>query len=491
MTTPAHDLTAKAAPPDDPRPAHGSRIVPLVVSCGFFMEGFDGTVITTALPAMSIDLGATPVELSLAVTAYLMSLAVFIPISGWLADRYGMKTVFRGAVGLFTVASILCAASQSLEQLVAARILLGIAGAMMAPVGRLVVLRSVPKTEFVKAMALVTTPALLGPLFGPPVGGFLTTYVSWRWIFIANVPIGLAGILAISLFIKEYKPPSQHALDWIGFALTAVTVFCLMTALEMATNQGQGALSALLLAAGLGLCVLVWQYSRRAEHPLMRVNLFRIETFNLATISGVIYRVIVGAVPFLLPVLLQIGLGMTAFNSGLLVFSMAIGLVALKAAAPALLKRYGFRRLLLVNGALSVATVLACATFDASTPIFAICFVVLLFGAFRSLQVSALQSLTYADMPPADMSGATSFSNGLLQFGNGAGVALSAFLLFLAATLRGGDAASLVTADVQWALAAIALVTFLSMLPLFWLKKNAGEELSGHRDAAPPPARAV
>ena len=158
---PAHDLTAQASPPDYPRPARGSRIVPLVVSCGFFMEGFDGTVITTALPAMSIDLGATPVELSLAVTSYLMSLAVFIPISGWLADRYGMKTIFRGAVGLFTVASILCAAAQTLEQLVVARILLGIAGAMMAPVGRLVVLRSVPKSEYIKAMALVTTPAAL------------------------------------------------------------------------------------------------------------------------------------------------------------------------------------------------------------------------------------------------------------------------------------------------------------------------------------------
>ena len=237
MTTPAPDPTKSAAPSDDPRPEHGSRIVPLVVACGFFMEGFDGTVITTALPAMSIDLGTTPVELSLAVTAYLMSLAVFIPISGWLADRYGMKRVFRGAVALFTLASILCAISQTLEQLVGARILLGIAGAMMAPVGRLVVLRSVPKSEFIKAMALVTTPALLGPLLGPPVGGFLTTYVSWRWIFIANVPIGLAGILAITLYIKEYKPPTQHGLDWLGFALTTVTVFCLMLAMEMATTR--------------------------------------------------------------------------------------------------------------------------------------------------------------------------------------------------------------------------------------------------------------
>ena len=478
---PAHDLTAQAAPPDDPRPARGSRIVPLVVSCGFFMEGFDGTVITTALPAMSIDLGATPVELSLAVTSYLMSLAVFIPISGWLADRYGMKTIFRGAVGLFTVASILCAAAQTLEQLVVARILLGIAGAMMAPVGRLVVLRSVPKSEYIKAMALVTTPALLGPLLGPPVGGFLTTYVSWRWIFIANVPIGLAGIIAISLFIKEYKPPTQHSLDWLGFALTTLTVFCLMLAMEMATNQGQGILSAGFFAGGVGLCFVVWRHSSRAAHPLMKVDLFSIPTFNLSTISGVLFRVIVGAVPFLLPVLLQIGLGMTAFNSGLLVFSMAIGLIALKAAAPALIKRYGFRRLVLVNGTLSTISVFACALFDSSTSMVTVCGVLLLFGAFRSLQVSALQSLTYADMRPADMSGATSFSNGLLQFGNGAGVALSAFLLFLVASLRGGDAGNLVTADVQWALAAIGVVSFLSMLPLFFLKRNAGEELSGHR----------
>ncbi len=489
MTMPAHDLTAKAAPPDDPRPARGSRIVPLVVSCGFFMEGFDGTVITTALPAMSLDLGATPVELSLAVTSYLMSLAVFIPISGWLADRYGMKTIFRGAVGLFTVASILCAAAQNLEQLVAARILLGIAGAMMAPVGRLVVLRSVPKAEFVKAMALVTTPALLGPLLGPPIGGFLTTYVSWRWIFIANVPIGLAGLVAITLYIKEYKPPTQHKLDWAGFGLTSITVFCLMVALEMATNQGQGTLSALLLALGLGLCAAIWFHSSRTQHPLMKVHLFKIETFNIATISGVLYRVIVGAIPYLLPVLLQIGMGLTAFNSGLLVFSMAIGLIALKAAAPALLKRFGFRRVLLINGALGTLSVFVCAMFDNSTSMATVCFVLLLFGAFRSLQVSALQSLTYADMPPVEMSGATSFSNGLLQFGNGAGVALSAFLLFVAATLRGGDAASLVTADVRWALAAIGVVSFMSMLPLFLLKRNAGEELSGHR--AEPPARAA
>lgn len=488
MTTPAPDPIKSAAPSDDPRPEHGSRIVPLVVACGFFMEGFDGTVITTALPAMSIDLGTTPVELSLAVTAYLMSLAVFIPISGWLADRYGMKRVFRGAVALFTLASILCAISQTLEQLVGARILLGIAGAMMAPVGRLVVLRSVPKSEFIKAMALVTTPALLGPLLGPPVGGFLTTYVSWRWIFIANVPIGLAGILAITLYIKEYKPPTQHGLDWLGFALTTVTVFCLMLAMEMATNQGQGMLAALLLAGGIGLCVMVWLHSIRTEHPLMKVHLFGIETFNLATISGFLFRVIVGAVPFLLPVLLQIGLGMTAFNSGLLVFSMAVGLIALKAAAPALLRRYGFRRLLLVNGTLSTLSVFACALFDASTPVLVICGMLLLFGAFRSLQVSALQSLTYADMPPTDMSGATSFSNGLLQFGNGAGVALSAFLLFLVSDWRGGDAGNLVTSDVQWALFAIGIVSFLSMLPLFRLKRDAGEELSGHRSLPARPA---
>ena len=298
-----------------PRPI----LVPLVVACAMFMQNLDSTVIATALPTIARALDESPLTLNVAITCYLLSLAVFIPISGWTADRFGARRVFSAAIVVFTLGSIGCGMANSLAALVAARIVQGMGGALMVPVGRLVLLRTVEKSDLVRAMSYVSVPALIGPVMGPPLGGLIVTYWSWRWIFFINIPIGVLGIVLVNLLIGDLKEGGRRPFDFGGFALTGVGLATLAFGFE---NVGRGALPsilvAVLLAVGAACTMLYVRHARRVAHPIIDLALFQIPTYAAASIGGFLFRMGLGALPFLLPLMLQVGFGLNALSSGLL-----------------------------------------------------------------------------------------------------------------------------------------------------------------------------
>ena len=458
----------------------GAAFIPIVVACAFFMENFDGTVITTALPAMALSLHADPVTLSTAVTAYLVSLAVFIPVSGWLADRFGASITFRAAILVFTIASVLCGLAAGVPELVAARCLQGAGGAMMLPVGRLIVLRSFERSEFVRAMSLVTTPALIGPVLGPPIGGFITTFLSWRWIFFLNVPIGILGIVLAWLWIGNEREDEARPFDVVGFALTGIGVATIMYAFDSIVRGDGGMLTRALFVCGVAFGSAAFVHARRATWPIVDVSLFRLRTFAASMGPGNIFRASMFATPFLLPLLLQVGLGMSAFESGLLTLSAAAGALTMKAATPYFLRRFGFRTVLAANGIFTGLCTLAIATFGNTTPVALIVGVVLLFGTGRSLQLSTLNSFTFANVPAQKMSAATSFSAMLQQLAAGIGVAASAFLIHAIIAFRHVPATELDASDIRWAIVVTASVAIIASVAFVRIDRAAGADVTGH-----------
>ena len=457
----------------------------MIVACALFMEHLDSTVLATALPAIAASLGEDPIRLNLAITSYLLSLAVFIPVSGWAADRFGARRVFRLAILVFVAGSVLCAFSTSLLALVGARVLQGMGGAMMSPVGRLVLLRTVPKAELVGAMAWVTMPALLGPVLGPPVGGFITTYFSWQWIFWINVPIGLVGIVLATRYIPETKEAAARRLDLPGFLLAAVGLSGAMFGFE---TVGRGVLPGWLTAsllgvggAALGLYVV---YARRAADPVIALALLRLPSFRAAVGGGFLFRIGVGATPFLLPLMLQVGFGLNPLQSGLLTFTAAVGAIAMKPTAGPILHRFGYRRTLIGNAVLSAVFMAAYGLFRPETPYALIVGLLLVGGFFRSLQFTAINTLAYADVPPGDMSRATSFASMAQQLSLTVGVAVGAMTLHLTQALAGAE---LGPADFAPAFLVVAALAALSALIFLRLPADAGAELAG-RSAAPQPA---
>ena len=328
--------------------------VTLIVAVALFMETMDSTVIATSLPAIGRDLGEDPIALKLALTSYLLSLAVFIPLSGWAADRFGARTVFRAAIVVFTLGSAACGFATSLFDFVLFRIVQGIGGAMMVPVGRLVILRTVPKSELISALAWLTIPALMGPVIGPPLGGFITTFASWRWIFWINIPIGILGVILATYYIQNFREEELPPLDVKGFILSGIGLSGLAFGF---TTIGQGlfppAVVASLLAAGCIGCWLYVRHARTATAPLLDLNLLKIDTFFASVVGGFIFRVGIGATPFLLPLLLQLGFGLTPFQSGMLTFSTAVGAIAMKTTAAPILRRFGFKQVLVINAVVS------------------------------------------------------------------------------------------------------------------------------------------
>jgi EmrB/QacA subfamily drug resistance transporter len=424
-------------------------------------------------------------HVSIGITGYMLSLAVFIPISGWLADRFGARTVFRAAIGIFTLASVLCGLATGVVELTVARVLQGMGGAMMVPVGRLVLLRSVAKSEMVRAMAYLMVPALLGPIVGPPIGGFITTYASWRWIFFLNVPIGMLGMALVTVFIENHREPETPSFDWLGFGLTGAALIALMYGFELVGRDDASPVTiSAILAAGLATGGLAVRHARRHSHPLVDLSLLRIPTFAMTIWGGSLFRLGVGAIPFLLPLMLQIGFGLTAFSSGLLTFAAGAGSLTMKASALPILRRFGFRSVLVWNGAVSCVSIMACGLLTPSTPTLAVLGVVLAGGFFRSLEFTGLNTLAFADISTRKMSAASSFSSMVQQVALGTGVALGASLLHLTLAYRGGDAAALTASNFQFAFGAIGVVS-LAGLPFFMrLAPDAGSEVSGHRRLA-------
>jgi EmrB/QacA subfamily drug resistance transporter len=456
-----------------------SRLLPLIIATALFMENTDSTVISTSLPMIAQALGEDPIALKLAITSYLVSLAIFIPISGWMADKYGAKTIFRAAIGVFMAGSLACAASNSLEGFVLARFLQGMGGAMMVPVGRLVLLRSVPRSELVQALATLTIPALVGPVVGPPLGGFITTYFDWRWIFFINIPIGILGMALSTKYIPNLKEADTPPLDLIGFLLSGFGLALLMLGLAsggrhlipIEVSIGCTVLGAMCLA----LYVL---HARRTPHPVIQLGLLKIPTFRASIVGGTLFRVGVGAIPFLLPLLLQIGFGLSPFASGSLTFVAAVGALFMKTMAKRILERTGFRMLLTINAIIGSVFIAANGFFTPSTPYWLIMLVLFVGGCFRSLQFTSLNAIAYAEVSNRDMSYATSLSSVAQQLSLSIGVALGAFALEAATLSRGTTAIS--AEDFGPAFWTVAVVSCVSAFVFIRLDPTAGAEMSGH-----------
>ncbi len=470
---------AEDHPPLPTHPSTHALRTALIVATALFMQNFDGTVVATALPAMAKTFGQDPEHMTAALTSYLISLSVCIPASGWMADQFGARPVFSAAIGVFTAGSILCGLAATLPLLIAARVVQGAGGAMMVPVGRLVLLRTARKSELVAAMAWLSAPALIGPVLGPPVGGFLATYLSWRWIFDVNVPMGVLGMVLVQLYVPNVRGSGRPHLDLFGFLLTALAMSGFIAGVE---TLGRGLLPAGFPAALLSLSILcAAAYFWRAQgqlNPLLDFGLMRISTFLVSVLGGTLFRVGVGALPFLLPLMLQVGFGMSAVGSGMVTLSSSVGAIAMKPAATTALRRFGFRTTLFYNGVLSTAFLTACALFRPSWPIPAIVAVLLAGGLFRSLQFTAYNTVAYADIPRERMSAATSLYATIQQLSLTIGISVGAAAL--QASMRFTGHAHPHPTDFSLAFLAVGVVSMLAAPASLLMPRDAASELSGH-----------
>src|SRR6267154_517119 len=442
-------------------------VTSLIVACAMFMQNLDSTIIATALPAIGNSLGESPLRLNVAITCYLLSLAVFIPISGWTADRFGARRVFTGALIVFTLGSIACGFAQSLWMLVLARLLQ---------------LRTVPKSELVRAMSYVSVPALIGPVIGPPLGGLIVTYSSWQWIFFLNIPIGALGVLLVNLFVENMREATVRPFVLPGFLLTAVGLASLAFGFE---TIGRGALlmpMTLGLLAGGALCLILYvRHAGRVDHPIIDLALMRIPTYAMATIGGFLFRMGLGALPFLMPLMLQVGFGLDALSSGLITLASAAGAMSNKAVVAPIIRAFGFRNVLIANTMISSAFLFGYSFFQPATPHFVIFLALLAGGFFRSLQMTSLNTLSYADVPAGMLSRATSLTSMAQQLSQSVGVGTGALVLYLMLATHGTAVSS--AADFSIALAMVAGISLLSVPFFLRMSPDAGAEISGR--AAP------
>jgi EmrB/QacA subfamily drug resistance transporter len=457
-----------------------SKWVALLVAGAFFMENLDGTVITTAVPDIAQSFGVAPLALNIGVSAYLLTLGVFIPISGWVAQRFGARRVFAAALAIFTLASVLCGMASSLSEFVWLRVLQGAGGAMMVPVGRLVVLNGTPKEKLISVIATLTWPALVAPVLGPPVGGFITSYASWRWIFYLNLPLGVLALIAAWWLIPDQRAAERRPFDWPGFLLSGSALLLLTWGAEVigsATPDWAEAGACLALGALL-LLALGW-HLRRAAHPLIDLSSLAIPTFSITILGGSLFRMAIGAVPFLLPLMFQLGFGLDAFHSGLLVIAVFAGNLMMKPATTPIIRRFGFKPVLLVNGLANVGSLAACALLTPATPVWLIAAVLFVGGLTRSMQFTALNTIAFADVPQQRMAAANTLFSTAFQVALGLGVALGASGVRLghwsAQQLGIGDWAAI---DYRLAFLLVALVSLLGLADALRLGRNAGEQVA-------------
>jgi EmrB/QacA subfamily drug resistance transporter len=429
---------------------------------------------------MAKAFGYDPQRMSVALTSYLLSLAVFIPASGWIADRYGTRNVFRTAIVLFTVGSVLCGQSTSLPFLVASRILQGLGGAMMVPVGRLLLLRTAARTELVAAMAWLTTPALLGPVVGPPLGGFIVTYLNWRWVFNINIPIGLLGFVLVTLFIEDVREAPRGAFDKRGLLLTGTALTGLMFGLE---TLGRGIVphwaTAGMISVGLLSAFCYVLHARRTAEPILDFTLMKLPCFGVAFSAMMLFRTGIGAIPFLLPMMMQVGFGDSAAESGMITFASSAGALVMKPVTQRALRLFGFRDTLIWNGAFSGVMLAACAAFRPTWPAAAIYAVLLVGGFMRSLQFTAYNALAYGDVARARMSSATSLYTAGQQLAATIGVSAGAVSLEIACAVSHHEVP--VPSDFSTAFLVVGLMTFAAAPIALFMPRNAGDELTGRR----------
>lgn len=454
-----------------------STLIALLVAVTFFMENLDATVIATVLPDIAKTFGVGAVDVNIGMSAYMLAVAVFIPISGWLADRFGSRLVFGWAIVLFSLSSLLCGLSDSLQTFVAARVLQGISGAMMVPVGRLAVLRATEKKDLVRAISFITWPGLVAPILGPPVGGFIVTHASWPWIFYLNLPLGLLALIATLVLIPKRDEVTSRTFDFSGFLLVGVASAALLYGVEL-LGQSRGSLlqGLLLSAAGVMLGAFAWRHMRRHAQPLLALEVVSVRTFSVCLCGGSIFRVAISTLPFLLPLMFQLAFGLSAFDAGLLVLAVFAGNLAMKPFTTAVMQRWGFRPVLMINGILGVLAIAACALLDQRMSWTLILFILFVGGLSRSMQFTLFNTLGFADIPKAQMNDASTLFSMFFQLSMAMGVAIGALLLRFAMNLHGniGQAA---TADFQLTFLWVAVIAGVALLDNLRLPAQAGESV--------------
>lgn len=456
----------------------GYRTMAIIIACALFMEFLDATVLATALPTMARDFHVRAPEMSVALTSYLLALAIFIPASGALADRFGAQRVFRSAIALFMVGSIGCGQAPSLELMVVARFVQGLGGAMMIPVGRLVLLRSIEKHEMVDAMSWLLAPAMIGPILGPPLGGLIVTWLDWRWIFYINLPMGVLALWLVGRYIPNIRDTVTGRFDWGGFALSGISLGCLLFGCEMVSRSGEERLAATLLGIGVIVGLAYIRHARGRAGAVLDLTLLRDRTFRLSVIAGSMMRVTQGAQPFLLPLMMQLGLGFSAARSGTITVAGAVGSLTMKSLAPSLLRRFGFRRALVWNGVIAAAGYGVCGLFSAQWPDWAMFGVLALCGVSMSFQFTAYNTVAYAGIDQAAMSRATAFYATFQQLMLSLGVCAGAIALHGAMVVSGHSHPEIGDFAVAfWSVCAISLLATIWNLRF---APDAGAEISGH-----------
>jgi EmrB/QacA subfamily drug resistance transporter len=453
-----------------------NNMVSWVVACGMFINQLDSTVLSTSLPQIAESLDVEPVRLSLAITSYLVTLAVFIPISGWIADKFGPRRVFCWAIFMFTFSSALCGFATSLPMLIATRILQGLGGAMMTPVGRIILGRSFPKEQLYAALAFISIPGLIGPTIGPLIGGFITTYLSWRWIFFVNIPVGAVGILLALHYVKNFETPPPGKFDFTGFVIVGAGLALLELAIDYLGHHlvGGAIIAGLFAAAAVLLGIYAW-YALTRDNPVLDLNLFRLRAFRSATVWGGLCRMTIGAVPFLLPLMLQVSFGLSAMDSGIITFVMNVGAIGIKTIATRVARWAGFRNLLLYNASILGLMAMGIGLlFHEDTPHWFMIGYLLLYGVVRSVQFTNVNALTYVDLNTRNMSKGTSMASVMQQLSSSFGIATGATVLSLVA---GGEV--LTQRDFLWAFIIVGMFPVISVIGFLKLNPEDGAEMAG------------
>jgi EmrB/QacA subfamily drug resistance transporter len=459
--------------------------VTTLIAGAFFMENLDGTIIATALPQMAKTFNVGAVSLNIGMTAYLLTLAVLIPISGWVADRYGSRTIFATAIATFTLSSLICGAAHTLTQFTLMRIVQGAGGAMMVPVGRLIVLRNTPKDRLTQAIAYITWPGLTALVLGPPLGGFISTYASWHWIFFLNLPLGVLAFILTMLWVENVRTGERTSFDWATFLLAGFASTGVVYAMEKLGREGmhwQWPTIVLVLSAISG-CMAVAAAYRKPQTSFIDLESLKLKTYRLSVFGASSFRIAVSVLPFLLPLMFQISFGLNAFRSGLYLLALFAGDLSMKSIVIPVRRRFGFRSILIVNGVTTSASIAFCALLFPSTPPAVVCSILFFHGACRSMQFTCMTTLAYSEIAPARMSRANGFLSAVMQLSMGVGVAVGAITLRLVAHAHGHSGASPQLRDFHIAILFIALLALGPVIDSLSLPPDAGATTTGHRQA--------
>jgi EmrB/QacA subfamily drug resistance transporter len=479
-------MTPSSPSPSSTTPTDAAkRLLPWLVAVAFFMESLDTTILNTAVPAISAALGVAPLSMKAVLASYTLSLAVFIPISGWMADRFGTRRVFASAIGIFTLGSFLCGIAGNIHILVACRILQGVGGAMMVPVGRLTLVRTFAKSELVRTMSFVSIPALIAPMLGPIAGGLIVHYLHWRFIFFVNIPVGIAGLILVHIHLPDYREKNTPPLDIVGLILFGSGIGLLSYVLEIfgehtlsATEMSVLLVTSLILLAGYGV------HARTLAFPLLQLKLFSIRTFRAAAGGGFYTRIGIGGIPFLLPLLYQVGLGFTPIQSGLLIMPQALAAMCTKPIMPWLLRRVGYRGVLISNTVILGVLLLLFATIGLQTPVWMIVLLAFFYGAFTSLQYTSMNTLVYADITEKDTSSASSIASTMQQMSISFGVAAAGLTTALFVPSEHSSPIQMIH-GIHKALIALGILTITSTIVFRSLKSGDGDDVSQHKGLQP------